>query len=291
MNNLLGYKDKVVAITGAATGMGREATSLLIELGAEVHALDIAPIDLPVKQAMRVDLANEASIDEALLRLPSRIDRVFSCAGISAIYLGKAFSPAHVNLVNFVGLRHFVETMIPRIPENGAIALIASMAGSAWAKSLGKIDELLATPDYASAKQWLEAHIDDPEVLGGNPALNRNYRFSKECVVAYAKRRTWDLAARKIRINTLSPGITDTPMLPSFNAIAGIGDPEMRVIWPAVGRLSNAREQAEALLFLNSDMARYISGVDLLSDYGYRVKEQLGMPTAIDVISQKTSAR
>lgn len=291
MNELLGYKHKVVVIAGAATGMGREATNLLIELGAKVHALDIAPIALPVSQAIHMDLADEASIDDAVLQLPATIDRVFCCAGTSAIYLGKTFSPVHVNLVNFVGLRHFVEAVIPRIYENGAIALIASMAGSAWAKSLGKIDELLATPDYASARRWLEAHIDDPEVLGGNPALNRNYRFSKECVVAYAKCRTWDLASRKIRINTLSPGITDTPMLPSFNAIAGIDDPEMRVIWPAVGRLSNAREQAEALLFLNSDMARYVSGVDLLSDYGYRVKEQLGMPTAIDTISLKTSAR
>src|SRR3546814_5067818 len=48
-----------VAITGAATGMGREATELLIELGAEVHALDIASVDLPVAQAIRIDLSED----------------------------------------------------------------------------------------------------------------------------------------------------------------------------------------------------------------------------------------
>jgi len=288
--DLLGYRGKVVAITGAATGMGQEATELLVELGAEVHALDIAPVDLPVAQAIRLDLSDRQSIDEAVARLPARIDRLFSCAGISAAYLGRTFSPVHVNLVNFVGPRHLIESLVPRIPADGAIAMIASMTGSAWRDKLDKIDELLATPDFESGKAWLEAHVDDPEVLGGDPRHNMNYRFSKEASVAYMKRQTWPLGEKHIRINTLSPGLTVTPMMASFDAISQTGDPDLKMIWPAVGRPSTPREQAEALLFLNSDMARYVSGVDLLSDYGYRVREQLGMPTAIDAIKQRHQA-
>jgi NAD(P)-dependent dehydrogenase (short-subunit alcohol dehydrogenase family) len=285
--DLLGYKGKVVAITGAATGMGRETTELLLALGAEVHAMDIAPIDLPVAQALRVDLSDPASIDAAVAQLPKQVDRLFGCAGISAMYLGKTFSPLHVVLVNFVGPRHLVESIVPRMPQDGAIALIASMSGSAWRDKLAKTDELLATPDFASAKKWLEDHVDDPEVLGGDPRLNMNYRFSKEALVTYMKRQTWPLAEKHIRINTLSPGLTVTPMMASFDAIAGTGDPDLKVIWPAVGRPSNPKEQAEALLFLNSDMARYVSGVDLLSDYGYRVREQLGLPPAIAEIGKQ----
>lgn len=288
--DLLGYKGKIVAITGAATGMGREAAELLIALGAEVHAMDVAPIDLPVAQALRVDLSDPASIDAAVAQLPPRVDRLFGCAGISAIYLGRTFSPVHVNLVNFLGARHLVEAIVPRMPKGGAIALIASMSGSAWRDKLEKIDELLATPDFATGKAWLDAHADDPEVLGGDPRLNMNYRFSKEALVTYMKRQTWPLAAKHIRINTLSPGITVTPMMASFDAIAQTGDSDLKVIWPAVGRPSDPREQAEALLFLNSDMARYVSGVDLLSDYGYRVREQLGMPAAIEEIKQLQEA-
>lgn len=284
--DLLGYRGKTVAVTGAATGMGREAAELLVALGAEVHAMDIAPVDLPVAQALRVDLSDPASIDAAVAQLPERVDCLFGCAGISAMYLGRSFSPVHVNLVNFVGPRHLVESLVPRIPQGGAIALIASMSGSAWRDKLAKIDELLATPDFASAKRWLEDHADDPDVLGGDPRLNMNYRFSKEALVTYMKRRTWALAERHIRINTLSPGLTVTPMMSSFDAISQTGDPDLKVIWPAVGRPSDPREQAEALLFLNSDMARYVSGVDLLSDYGYRVREQLGLPTAIEEIKQ-----
>jgi len=288
--DLLGYKGKVVAVTGAATGMGHEAAKLLIELGAEVHALDIAPVKLPVKQAIQIDLSDEKSINDAVAKLPAKIDCIFSCAGISAIYLGKTFSSVHVNLVNFVGPRHLIEALIPRMPEGGAIAMIASMAGSQWNKNLDNIDQLLAISDFTAAKKWLESKIDDPRVIGGDPRVNANYRFSKECTIVYAKRRTWDLGTKKIRINTLSPGITETPMMPSFNEITKVGDPQMKVIWPSVGRPSNPREQAEALLFLNSNMARYVSGVDLLSDYGYRVREQLGMPTAVDEISKKRAS-
>jgi NAD(P)-dependent dehydrogenase (short-subunit alcohol dehydrogenase family) len=270
---LLGYHGKTVAITGAATGMGHEATALLIELGAEVHALDIAPIDLPAAQKIRVDLSDEASIDAAVSKLPDRVDCLFSCAGISRIYLGKTFSTVHVNLVNFVGQRHFVESVIPRLPRGGAIALIASIAGKDWAKSRTKIDALLATANFDAARAWLDAHVDDPETLGGDPRANRDYIFSKECVVVYAKQRAWHLGASDIRINTLSPGIVETQMLASFNAIHELGDPKMRVAWPSVGRISVPREQAEAMVFLNSNMARYVSGVDLPCDYGFITKD------------------
>jgi len=289
-NELLGYRDKVVAVTGAATGMGRETAAILVDLGAQVHAMDIAPVDLPVAQALRVDLSDPESIDAAIAQLPASIDRIFGCAGISAMYLGRSFSPVHVNLVNFVGPRHLIDRLIPRMPAGGAIALIASMTASAWRDNLAKVDEILATPDFASAKKWLEEHVDDPRVLGGDPRHNSNYRFSKEALVVYMKRQTWPLGERQIRINTLSPGLTVTPMMSSFDAITQTGDPDLKMIWPAVGRPSNPREQAEALIFLNSDMARYVSGVDLLSDYGYRVREQLGMPTSLDLIKQEQRA-
>ncbi|AEG50863.1 short-chain dehydrogenase/reductase SDR [Sphingobium chlorophenolicum L-1] len=285
--DLLGYEGKTVVVAGAATGMGKAATELLLQQGAQVHALDIAPIDTPVKQAIKLDLSDEESIDQAVRQLPDKVDCLFSCAGISSIYLGRQFSSVHVNLVNFVGPRLLTELLIPRIPAGGAIAMIASMTASQWPKSLAKIDELLAQESFAAGKAWLEAHEHDPATIGGDPKLNNNYRFSKEATVVYVKRRSWALAERQIRINALSPGITETPMLPSFSAITGIDDPEMKVIWPGVGRISTALDQAKALLFLNSDLAGYVSGVDLLCDYGFRVKEQLGGETALQGIQAK----
>ena len=61
MADLLGYEGKPVVLVGAATGMGDAATKHLVELGAEVYALDIAPIEAPVKQGIEVDLRDRGA--------------------------------------------------------------------------------------------------------------------------------------------------------------------------------------------------------------------------------------
>jgi NAD(P)-dependent dehydrogenase (short-subunit alcohol dehydrogenase family) len=71
-DTLLGYEGEVVAVTGAASGMGREAAALLIELGADVHALDISPIDLPVAGELCIELSDEgttAGVDDPTMRV------------------------------------------------------------------------------------------------------------------------------------------------------------------------------------------------------------------------------
>ena len=56
---LFGYENKNVVITGAASGMSKSATDLLIKLGANVYAIDINPIDLPVTKAIQADLGKD----------------------------------------------------------------------------------------------------------------------------------------------------------------------------------------------------------------------------------------
>ena len=66
MKDVLGYQGKKVVITGAATGMGASAAELLVELGAEVHALDIVDVKAPVHRYLRTDMSNQSSIDAAV---------------------------------------------------------------------------------------------------------------------------------------------------------------------------------------------------------------------------------
>ena len=70
MADVLGYSGKVCVITGAASGMGAAAAELLIELGAEVHALDIGDVTAPVKQAIHTNMMDKTSVDEAIAQLP-----------------------------------------------------------------------------------------------------------------------------------------------------------------------------------------------------------------------------
>lgn len=270
MRDILGYRGKRVVITGAASGMGLAASKLLNELEAEVYALDVKEVPCSVKKFLATDLADKASIDAAVSQLPAAVEKVFCCSGVAGpISRGARYFPVDVVMINFVGHRHLIESLLPRIPAGGAIAMIASIGGMGWVQNTALAQQLIATTGFDEARAWLESHQDDPMAVGGPPQQSRPYKFSKECMIFYAKVRSWQLASRQIRINTLSPGATATPLLPSFGENAGRLDPEAKRSTSPFGRASVAEEQAEPLIFLNSDMARYISGSDLIVDYGF----------------------
>ena len=261
MRDILDYQGKKVAVTGAASGMGAAVASTLVDLGAEVHALDVKPIAAPVKQSLECDLSSEASIDAALGQLPDSLDALFNCAGLP----GPPFSNLDTTLVNFVGLRAVTEGLLPRIPTGGAVASITSVAGMGWQKNLESVEALCGTPDFAAGRAWLEA----------NEASNNGYLFSKQCIIYYTKKRAAELATRQVRMNCLSPAPTDTPMLPSFHSQVSREFLEEHFLAP-VGRNATPEEMAEPLIFLNSSAARFVSGVNLFVDYAYVAGVEVG---------------
>jgi NAD(P)-dependent dehydrogenase (short-subunit alcohol dehydrogenase family) len=96
------------------------------------------------------------------------------------------------------------------------------------------------------------------------------YAATKAALRSYA--RTWaaEFKDRGIRVNTLSPGVTDTPMLDSQSS--GFGERaslvKMYVSMIPLGRLGRAEEAANAALFLASDESSYMTGADLMNDGG-----------------------
>jgi len=260
VKDIFGYQGKRVVITGAASGMGQAAARLLVELGAEVYALDVKEVTAPVKQYINTNLMEKDSIDAATKQIPDNIYALFNCAGLP----GPPFSNLEVALVNFVGHRHLAESLLPRMSDGGAIAFISSIGGALWQRNLETIKKFLATPGFDEARAWLEA----------NPEVNNGYVFSKECIIVYTKQRAADLGKRNIRINSLSPASTDTPMMSYF--IAAWGKEIIDSMAGFIGRWATAEEMAEPLVFLNSNMARYISGHDLIVDYGVTTRGVIG---------------
>ncbi len=76
-----------------------------------------------------------------------------------------------------------------------------------------------------------------------------------------------DLNAQGIRLNCISPGPTDTPMMPAFEDLAG-GAQIIDLFAQGLGRRSTPAEQGWPMIFLNSDAASYISGENLNTDGG-----------------------
>jgi NAD(P)-dependent dehydrogenase (short-subunit alcohol dehydrogenase family) len=250
---LLGYKNKRVLVTGAASGIGDATARLLVELGAEVIALDKNPVRASVAQAMSTDLGDRAAIDAAVAKLGGPVRAVFCCAGLP----GPPFSNLDVMLVNFVGLRHLVESLLPSMPTGSAIVSVSSVAGAGALRNLENVMKLLSTPSFEAARAFC---VENPTVANG-------YRFAKECIVGYTMMRAKELASRGVRINCTSPGVTETGMLPQFHALVTKEwmEEHQRGF---LGRYSKPEEQAWPLIFLNSDLASFMSGANVMVDAG-----------------------
>lgn len=250
------YDGKRALVVGGATGMGAATAKLVQELGGEVIVMDVKPVDYPVDQSITMDLRDRASIDDALGQVSAPIHALFSCAGVS----GEPFSPLDVMLINFIGQRHLIEAAVDgdMLPEGSAIGAIASIGGLGWDRNLSTVIEFLETPDFDSAAEWYKAH--------GN-ALPDAYGFSKQAFITYAGRRAIPFIQRGIRINTIGPGPTDTPLMQSTPMWMEFGATEFK---DKVGiPMSTPEEQAYPLVFLCSDAASYINGQPLYVDGGY----------------------
>ncbi len=104
--DLFRYDGKRVVVVGAATGMGNAAARLLVDAGAEVVAMDFAPMDIDgIAGAITVNLADKASIDAAVDECGGRVDALFSCAGV-------ADGTPGIEKINFLGHRHMINQML-----------------------------------------------------------------------------------------------------------------------------------------------------------------------------------
>ena len=269
MRDILGYEGKRCVVVGAATGMGGACASTLVEMGAEVIALDIAPITSQVKQAIEVDLSDPASIATAVEQVPGEVPALFVCAGVPG---PPRFDALQTMTVNFIGVRHVTEALLPRVPKGGAVAIISSVAGVGYRKNLEKWKQLMAISDFEESKSWCEAN---PEALVGG------YLGSKQALNTYTQMRASELVAREVRMNAILPAPTDTPMLADFHTqVGGRENLEKHFLSP-IGRNATAGEMAEPMILLNSDAAGFISGQLWIVDYAYCGEVDVGLRDAL----------
>jgi NAD(P)-dependent dehydrogenase (short-subunit alcohol dehydrogenase family) len=102
-------------------------------------------------------------------------------------------------------------------------------------------------------------------------AANSVYSASKAAVRSFARTWTTDLKARRIRVNVVSPGATDTPGLNELLASGAAGRDRLQTLSTSVplGRLGTPDEVARAVVFLASDDSSYITGTELFVDGGF----------------------
>lgn len=206
LKKLFGYMGKTVVITGSASGMSKAATELLLELGANVYAIDINKIDLPVTKAFQADMSQKEEIDRVIEELPEKIDALFLCYGIAA-FPGKELL---VQKVNFYSQKYMTEKLLDRISEHGSVTYISSVGGFGWQQVYSKAVELINLPTWEDAMDWYDKHPD---------LIKSAYVFAKQCLESYVtyKCMSSEFINRRIRINAINPGDTTTGLTEDFN--------------------------------------------------------------------------
>jgi NAD(P)-dependent dehydrogenase (short-subunit alcohol dehydrogenase family) len=240
---------KIALITGGNSGIGLATAKRFVDEGAYVFITGRREPELAraVKEigrnvtGVQGDVSNLSDLDRLFAQIKrekGRIDILFANAGGGEFVPLQAITEEHFDKtfnINVKGLLFTVQKALPLITDGGSIILN------------GAIGSIKGTPAFSV------------------------YSATKAAVRSFA--RTWsvDLKEHKIRVNTLSPGPIETPLI---NALAGNEESTKQFkakIAAAVplGRWGSPDEIAKVAVFLASDDASYITGTELFVDGGF----------------------
>ncbi len=250
MHKLL--QGKTIVVTGCASGIGLETARLCKAWGATVLGVDRTLTHEHVDELYRVDLSDPTLIRQLVQALPAGVHGIANIAGLPPT------APAErVLKVNLVGLKAFTLAMIPKLADGASIVNLASLAGFDWANHVSSIHDC-EDLDFDDVAEFVRTH--DAGDAGG-----RSYFFSKEALVAWTLQNRWTWRERGIRMNAVSPGPVDTPILADFVKTLGArAEEDMRVM----DRPGLPSDIAPVVAFLLSDGSRWIRGANLAVDGG-----------------------
>jgi NAD(P)-dependent dehydrogenase (short-subunit alcohol dehydrogenase family) len=251
MNMLFG---KTIVMTGVASGIGARAAELAQSLGADVIGIDRNEPRGALAGFIKGDLGSAAGIEAIAAQLPQRFDALANVAGLS----GNTGAVSTLS-VNFYGLRTLSERAASHLREGGTVVNVASIAGFGWRQNLNRAISMVGA----------EGFPDVAKVVADHGVKNEEgYPVSKELLLLWTFRAAHQplFKSRGIRINAVSPGPVETPILGQFRAV--LGDARVNSDIDRVGRAGTSADIAPVIAFLCSDGARWINGANIAADGG-----------------------
>ena len=274
MKNALGYEGKVCVVTGASSGMGKATTEILASLGAKVYALDLNPCTVEgIERYIATNLSVKSSIDAAFAEIPEHIDAFFGVAGLSGA------KTDYITTFNcdYTANWYITETYLKtRMSSGGAIVYVSSTAGLNWLKYKKEEEPVLK----ATSWEAIEEAVKDLSKISPSTFA---YLYAKRCISYYAAKQSVELGKSGIRVNNVMPGSTNTGMKDEFQKMAG-GEEALLKEAGTAGRLATSEEMAWPIVFLNSDVASFVSGVEFNVDSADTAMKKLKLKKDIEAI-------
>lgn len=245
MFNPFTIEGKTILVTGAASGMGKATAVACAKMGAKIVAADYNGEGLA--EAMKelegdghlsfvFNLAEENTWTDLLDNTPV-LDGIANCAGIANMnpfmFVNRAEFDKVFN-INFFGPVLLTKNLIKakKLNKGGSVVFVASM--------------------------------DGPLIVHSG---NSVYSASKSALVGAARNMAIDLASKKIRVNCVLPGTTDTPLIRTGN-VTEESLAEVAKSFP-LKRFGTAEDMAYGIIYLLSDASSFVTGTELVIDGGY----------------------
>ena len=249
----MSFDGKTIVVTGTSSGVGAATAALLKKRGARVIGLDAKGDGEGLDGFHNFDLTDPDSIDGALGAIDEPLHGLANVAGVPGSFDGET-----VMRVNFLGLRHVTETLLPRLKPGSAIVQVASDAGAGWRDQIDLIHDLMRQRSYKAGLAWVQDHpLSGPEA----------YYFSKACSIVFAIAGSMLAQPYGVSSLSVSPGAIETPILKDFYASmsAEILDRQMA---QSGGRNAEPEEIAKVIAFALSEDATWLNGTDIRADGG-----------------------
>jgi NAD(P)-dependent dehydrogenase (short-subunit alcohol dehydrogenase family) len=224
-----------VLVTGSASGIG---AALMARLGSNAIGLDRRDADITC------DLANPDAIKAAAAQISGPLHGIAHVAGLP----GTA-DAATIMAVNMRAPALLTSALLSKLSDGASLVAVSSVTALRCDWDVEQFDTLLDG--------------------GPAPAMEgvRAYEVSKAALNRWAVRTATALRGRSIRVNTVSPGPVETPILADFEA--SIGKERIDAAATMVGRHARPEDIADVIAFLLSRDARWINGTDVKVDGGY----------------------
>ncbi|MCZ6721588.1 MAG: SDR family NAD(P)-dependent oxidoreductase [Alphaproteobacteria bacterium] len=246
------FAGKGAFVTGAGGGIGLQVAKDLLADGANVTLFDLKPPPEDFTSLagealyLQGDLTDEAAVGAAFEKCHAaagRLDYLVNAAGVLMVPRDRSLLEIElgdwerVMAINLTSMVHTARAAVPLMRKTGGGAMV---------------------------------HFSSIQCLRGDSQPQDAYQASKAGMVALSKSLAIQLAKDNIRSNTILPGATLTPMMlqREANPLNKISRADYEAKIP-LGRLAAPRDMSSAALFLLSDLAAYITGIELIVDGGW----------------------
>ncbi|MEM7689532.1 MAG: SDR family oxidoreductase [Pseudomonadota bacterium] len=240
-----------ILVTGSASGIGAALTAQLRAAGDEVIGLDRRDADIVC------DLTSETQIAAAVAAAPDQLDGLALVAGVPG-----TSDPRTIFAVNTFAPQRLTKGLAIKLNEGASIVAVSSITAAR------------CPLDTLACDSWLAKPLDDLATqrdIGDGKAA---YEYSKALLNRWVQIAAHAFHAHGVRVNTVSPGAIETPILRDFEI--SIGEEHLDAAKRLTGRHGRPEEIANVIRFLLSAESGWINGADIKVDGGLHALRAAG---------------